>query len=655
MPSSKQKGGGNRNSGGGTAAVSIPNAGAVNSSAAAAGGEGEGASSFSSFSDKLAFMKGFLSAEVLRVVFVQMSTAVLLGYVIGYVGVYNTLNSINVDCTQYTTEEACLSPDFTVCGWRHNASIVGGGVCYFTDVNCAELSEPMCRNSDDKCKYNYDDDMCEHLLGFSALYSGIFSGAMTVGAFIGSVVGGIIVGLLGRRSTLLTSALINIVGTILVHVSRRVDEYWVLTVGRLVLGVGTGMGCIAAPMYTEEMTPEAYRPPVGAMFQVFCTLGIALAAAMGLIVEPRDFAGKQNTELRIQMLNMVQSLLCVFSLTVSIFIPESRTFLKIKADRKKDAPAAAAESPQQQQPSPTASTQRPAAASNQEEAGDSFSTFASTSSPAEGGARNNGSISLGSVSAVSPFDAANRSEPPATSAPALQPPTADAIKVYPFSQMILPLFTAFILCLAQQLTGINAIMNYAPTITTSMGLSALLGNFVIMIWNFVTTLISIPASKYFSLRQMFITGVLIASSAMLIAGVPMYPGVYSNDTGREGFAGLGIFLFILAFEVGMGPAFYVLSQALFPTSFRPKGSAFTMAVQYLFNVVINVFFPIAVESFSGGPSGNQDKGMAIVFFFFAGCGALSFVLLLMFLFPFKEDKSAAGEQRPPVAPAAELA
>eukprot|EP00744_Colponema_vietnamica_P002221 GILI01003535.1.p1 GENE.GILI01003535.1~~GILI01003535.1.p1 ORF type:complete len:213 (-),score=41.71 GILI01003535.1:180-737(-) len=179
-------------------------------------------------------------------------------------------------------------------------------------------------------------------------------------------------------------------------------------------------------------------------------------------------------------------------------------------------------------------------------------------------------------------------------------------------------------------------MNYAPTITKSMGLSALMGNFVVMLWNFVATLLSIPAASKFSMRQMFVTGTLIASCATFITGIPIYPGVYDNTTGKHGLAGLGIFLFILAFEVGMGPAFFVLAQELFPSSFRPKGSSYTIAAQFVFNLIINVCFPIAVENLSGGPSGDQDKGLAIVFFFFGACGTVAFIILFKFLQPFRE-------------------
>lgn len=206
---------------------------------------------------------------------------------------------------------------------------------------------------------------------------------------------------------------------------------------------------------------------------------------------------------------------------------------------------------------------------------------------------------------------------------------------YTWSNMKLELFAAFVLCVAQQMTGINAIMNYAPNITKSMNLKPLTGNFLVMMWNFVTTLVSIPVASRFSMRQMFLTGCVIASLACLCTGIPVYPDVTTDST-RSVLAGLGIAVFIAAFEIGMGPSFYVLAQILFPDSFRPRGSSFTMVTQFLFNIIINIFFPIAVEGLSGGVSGDQNKGMGIVFIFFGCCGLFSWFVLVKFMKPYDE-------------------
>ncbi|KEG13045.1 putative hexose transporter [Trypanosoma grayi] len=69
-----------------------------------------------------------------------------------------------------------------------------------------------------------------------------------------------------------------------------------------------------------------------------------------------------------------------------------------------------------------------------------------------------------------------------------------------FGRLVMGVVTAGTL----QLTGINAVMNYAPTIMSSLGMEALVGNFVVMFWNFVTSLVAIPLASFFTMRQLFL-------------------------------------------------------------------------------------------------------------------------------------------------------
>lgn len=191
---------------------------------------------------------------------------------------------------------------------------------------------------------------------------------------------------------------------------------------------------------------------------------------------------------------------------------------------------------------------------------------------------------------------------------------------------------AFMMALAQQLTGCNAIFNYAPNITKSMNFAPLTGNVIVLAWNALTSLVSVPFASKCSMRSMFLVGTLFASVAGFLTGIPLYPGVASEDT-RSKFAIAGVSLFLLAFEIGIGSTFFVLAQTLFPENFRAKGSSFTMVCMFLFNISLNVGFPIVVEAVSGGPSGNQNKGMSVTFLFFGCVGAASLCVLVKFLKP----------------------
>jgi MFS family permease len=200
----------------------------------------------------------------------------------------------------------------------------------------------------------------------------------------------------------------------------------------------------------------------------------------------------------------------------------------------------------------------------------------------------------------------------------------------PLSKLTTNFVVAIALAAAQQLTGINAVMNYAPDITKNFGLPNLRGNVLVMAWNFVTTIASLKIASMFSTGSMYVVSATVASLACLLTAIPIFPTVFpSGDKTGYGLTGAGVFIFVAAFEMGMGPAFYVLAQSIFPASRRSFGCSFTVVVQFVFNLIINFCFPVAVEGISGGPDADQRRGMGWVFVFFGVIGLLcTFVLFI---------------------------
>jgi sugar porter (SP) family MFS transporter len=188
-----------------------------------------------------------------------------------------------------------------------------------------------------------------------------------------------------------------------------------------------------------------------------------------------------------------------------------------------------------------------------------------------------------------------------------------------------------------QMTGINAINNYAPTIMGNLGVAPLVGNFIVIAWNLATAIASFPLVSRISMRRLLLVGAcFISCMCVFMCGIPVYPGVTKNTRAKHGVAIAGILLFVMGYELAVAPCYFVLTQDLFPPSFRPRGASWTQVSMYVFNVIINVCFPIAVEDLSGGPSGDQDKGEAIVFIFFGGIGLVCLVFEYFFLHPWED-------------------
>lgn len=199
-----------------------------------------------------------------------------------------------------------------------------------------------------------------------------------------------------------------------------------------------------------------------------------------------------------------------------------------------------------------------------------------------------------------------------------------------------PLLVAVVLCFGTQMTGMNAIMNYAPSITAAAGLEPLQGNFYVMLWNSFTSALSIPFAQKFERRKIYLGTMILGFFSSLCAGIGSHPDWLPEDT-RHVLSAVGIAFFIMAFELGLGPIFFILATELFPPNFVQTGSSFTNAFNLLLNSILNFGFPVAVVALSGGVSENQDKGTSSVFFIFAGIGLFSFMFLVRNLQPWKPE------------------
>ncbi|KAH9577998.1 Major facilitator [Trypanosoma melophagium] len=497
----------------------------------------------------------FFSLDNLKVAQVQVVGGTLNGFTIGFVAVYSHFYLISTDCSMYKTPTACNTVLNADCVWNTTSNVCGWkgftcGLVHNTETACL---------ADKRCNWVYSDEKCTNPVGYSSAYSGIFAGAMIVGAMIGSIFAGRFIARFGHKVSFLVVGIVGVVASVMYHAAAAADQFWVLCVGRLLIGTVLGLVCVACPMYVDQNAHPKNSKVDGVLFQVFTTFGIMLAALMGLAL-----GQSINYSTDIKMVGRMQGF-CAFSTTLSLLMVGLGISL-----------------------------------------GESKTRFTG------------GKGGEGDSDALDPNE-------------------------YGYVKMIGPMLIGVTVAGTLQLTGINAVMNYAPTIMGRLGMEALVGNAVVMIWNFVTTLVSIPLASFLTMRQLFIACSLVGSLACLfLCGVPVYPGLASGSV-KNGVAITGIAVFIAAFEFGIGPCFYVLAQDLFPPSFRPKGSSFVTMVNFIFNVVINVCYPIATEALSGGPSGDQDKGQSIAFIFFGCIGLACFVLQVFFLFPWEDKKAGSGD------------
>jgi sugar porter (SP) family MFS transporter len=111
-------------------------------------------------------------------------------------------------------------------------------------------------------------------LGLSTLESEIVTSWVTLGALFGALVAGGMADRIGRRWSAVVAGILFASGAIVEAVAPGAG---LLTVGRVVTGLGVGFASVVAPLYAAEMAPKRLRGRFVSTYQFAITVGIFFA------------------------------------------------------------------------------------------------------------------------------------------------------------------------------------------------------------------------------------------------------------------------------------------------------------------------------------------------------------------------------------------
>jgi SP family xylose:H+ symportor-like MFS transporter len=149
------------------------------------------------------------------------------------------------------------------------------------------------------------------------------------------------------------------------------------------------------------------------------------------------------------------------------------------------------------------------------------------------------------------------------------------------------------LSVLQQLTGINAILYYAPEIFKRLGSSAdvsLLETSVLGVVNLIFTLLAIRFVDKMGRKPLLYVGSIGMSVALAAVGL----FIYYEGTGNWILPFL--LLFMASFSISWGPIVWVLLSEIFPVKIRSLALAISVFIQWLANFAVTQTFPILVEN-----------------------------------------------------------
>jgi MFS transporter, SP family, arabinose:H+ symporter len=158
-----------------------------------------------------------------------------------------------------------------------------------------------------------------------------------------------------------------------------------------------------------------------------------------------------------------------------------------------------------------------------------------------------------------------------------------------------PLLLAFLLATFNQLSGINAIIYFAPRVFEMAGIgkdAAFLSTAGIGVVNLCFTIIGWSLIDKFGRRTlMFIGSIGYIVSLALIA--------FSFNSGNGEFITYYVFMFIAAHAIGQGAVIWVFISEIFPNAVRASGTSFGCLTHWVWAALVAQVFPFFADNVGG--------------------------------------------------------
>ncbi|ELY78597.1 sugar transporter [Natrinema pallidum DSM 3751] len=147
------------------------------------------------------------------------------------------------------------------------------------------------------------------------------------------------------------------------------------------------------------------------------------------------------------------------------------------------------------------------------------------------------------------------------------------------------------LAVFQQVTGINTVMYYAPTILESTGFAntaSILATVGIGVVNVTMTVAAVLLIDRTGRRPLLLLGLAGMSVMLAVLGIAFYlPGL----SGAIGWIATGsLMLYVAFFAIGLGPVFWLLISEIYPTEIRGTAMGVVTVVNWAGNLLVSLTF-----------------------------------------------------------------
>ncbi|KAJ3653795.1 hypothetical protein Zmor_013028 [Zophobas morio] len=151
-----------------------------------------------------------------------------------------------------------------------------------------------------------------------------------VGGMIGGVSTGFIANRFGRKKGLLLNNILVFIAAIFFGSAKAAASHELFILARLIIGVNSGLNAGLAPMYLAEISPINLRGAVGSVYQLVITISILVAQALGL-----KYA--LGTPEHWPVLFALTAVPAIFQILTLPFCPESPKYLLLSKGKEMEA------------------------------------------------------------------------------------------------------------------------------------------------------------------------------------------------------------------------------------------------------------------------------------------------------------------------------
>ena len=426
------------------------------------------------------------------------------------------------------------------------------------------------------------EEKLKALYALSSFGEGMIVAIATIGTILGAIVAGRLADHFGRKPVLFWIGILFGVGALATALAPTPDlvagaggamtasssmPITFFMVFRFLGGVGVGMSSVVAPIYTAEIAPARVRGRLVGLVQFNIVFGILLAYASNAII--REIA---HEDVAWRWMLGVMAVPAVFFLLFLMAGPETPRWLF--AHRREDEARA--------------------------------------------------------ISARLTNSAEESEEQMKEIADQLAEDRAAGHVPFFTRRYRKVILMAFCIAMFNQLSGINAILYYAPKVMKLAGGEAIFGaafpyiaSVVVGLMNLIATMAALTVIDKLGRRQLMIVGSIgyLVSLGFLAGMMFAYEAGAVTGSAAVWLVLIGLLGFIASHAFGQGSVIWVFISEIFPNRVRARGQSLGSLTHWTFAFITTYAFPVLTDKLGGG--------FAFGIFFLCMVGQLFWVLKVM--------------------------